>query len=46
MAEDLLDVFERGAEVEGVFAWEGLEDGEDVLFCWFGRGGWHLEIRR
>lgn len=36
----LLEVLEGAAEVEGVFSWEGLQNGEDVLFaCWCG-GGW------
>ena len=30
MAHDLLQVLQVAAEVERVFAWEGVEDGEDV----------------
>lgn len=30
VAHDLLQVLEVTAEAEGVFAWESVEDGEDV----------------
>lgn len=34
IAHDLLQVLEVAAKAEGVFAWEGVEDGEDVaLVC-------------
>lgn len=39
VAHYLLQICDRAAEVEGVFAWNGLQDCEDVLFFWGWVGG-------